>query len=116
MRQELKLGRGILTEVRIVFPPGCAGLVHCRLLHQAHQLAPTNPEGDFSGDTYPQVYSEYFELFATPYLLVLEAWNDDDTFAHTIYLSLTVLPESVVRAASEDLSLIGRLLRRLMGL
>ena len=79
---------GRLEMVEIVFPSGCAGLVHCVVLYQDLQLAPASIGQDFSGDGIVISFSENLKLAKSPNLFGLRCWNEDDTFEHTITLRL----------------------------
>jgi len=116
VRRECRLTYGILTQIRVLSPPEGNAVLGCRLLRGGFQLVPLNPEGAIKAAWPPQEWDDHYEIFSEPYMLILEAWNDDDTFAHTIYLSLTLLPQEVATAGQEDLSLVARLLRKVFGL
>ena len=88
---ELKLTAGTIQSVYVQFPPGCAGLVHCALLHQEHQLYPLNPDGDLAADgAIIPIEDESFDL-GEPYALKFVGWSDDDTFAHVLRVRVSVI-------------------------
>lgn len=111
--RQLFLASGIITWFSVLFPPGCAGLAHCAIFHQAHQIVPSkvyatlrDPKAtvkawdvqDLSGDTFPIEWTDYYELYGTPYMLEARCWNEDDTYPHTITIRIAVLPRKAIIA------------------
>jgi len=96
--QILPIAHGIITWVSVLFPPGCARLAHCVILHHEHQIAPSTEDMDLSGDTFPIVWEEYYESYQPPYELKIKAWNEDDTYPHTITIRVAVLPRKAIVA------------------
>lgn len=111
--RQLFLASGIITWFSVLFPPGCAGLAHCAIYHQAHQIVPSKvsatervtPAGmtvhevlDLSGDTFPIEWTDYYELYGVPYMLEVRCWNEDDTYPHTITIRIAVLPRKAIIA------------------
>ena len=94
----LKIAHGIITRIMVLFPPGCAGLAHCVILHHEHQIAPSTENMNLSGDTFPIEWDEYYESYQPPYELKIKAWNDDDTFAHTVTVRVAILPRKAILA------------------
>ena len=97
--QELvcKLTYGIIHRVEIIFPSGCAGLAHLQIREGLHQYWPTNPDGAFNSNDERIEFSEYLELYRTPYELVLIGWNEDDTYPHTLEVRFGLLPVWVLQ-------------------
>lgn len=90
---KLKLAAGILHYVEIKFPAGCVGLVHVRLLHGVHPVIPMNAEDDINGDDEVIPFKEFYPLGANDNVITLQAWNEDDTYDHTISVRIGVLLE-----------------------
>lgn len=115
-RLNCKLTHGVLTQIRLMYAPEGNGVLFSRVLRGGFQLYPLNPESAVQSAWPPREWVEYEELLAEPYILTLEAWNEDDVNAHTVYLSLTLLPQEVAAGRQEDLSLIGKILRKVLGI
>ena len=94
----LKIAHGIVTWISVLFPPGCARLAHCVILHHEHQIAPSTEMMDLSGDTFPIAWDEYYESYQPPYELKIKAWNEDDTYPHKITVRVAVLPRKAIIA------------------
>jgi len=92
---ELKLDHGVIHRLSIGFPSGCEGLAHVKLLVGLHQLWPTSSDEDFALDDHNLEWDDYFELKDTPYTLTAVAWNEDETYPHTITVRIGVLPLEV---------------------
>jgi hypothetical protein len=102
------LSHGIVHQVEISFPPGCAALVHVAIYRFEHQAWPTNPDGTFAWDDYTvRITNEAFGLITQPYALSLRAWSEDDTFAHTVTCRIGLKLPELHRPGSW----VGRLLR-----
>lgn len=79
------LSHGIVHQVEVSFPPGCAALVHASIWHLERQVWPTNMGSDFAWDDYTIVMrNETFGLTTHPYELTLRGWSEDDIFPHEI--------------------------------
>lgn len=74
---------GLVKQVSIYFPPGCAALAHIQVYYWEHQVWPSNPNSDFTGDDTLVVFPENLVLFDPPYEFTILGWNDDDTYPHT---------------------------------
>lgn len=110
-RTTLKLTAGVIHRIEIQFPGGCAGLVHVAIDRALHQVWPTNPAGDLSSDGYNIAWNEHYEVAAGDNILVVRAWNDDDTYAHTIELRLGILPADVINPPSATEGALSRFLK-----
>jgi len=96
----LKIAHGIITKIMVRPRPGHAGLAHCVILHQEHQIAPSTEGMDFSGDAFPIDWEEYYESYQPPYELKIKGWNEDDTYPHTFGIFVVILPRKGVAATA----------------
>jgi hypothetical protein len=112
--QILKLSKGVITKVEFKWPAGPQGLAHVALNYGEFQLIPLNRDDDISGDDETIVLPEYYELDEAPYQLKLYAWNDDDTYPHTVTVRITVLPKFVA-TLMPIAEFLGKLTRRIFG-
>lgn len=87
-----KLTRGKLTEIRIMFPPGCATLVHIAIRHNLHQLMPANPEGTANFDGYVVTSELEYDLVDSPYELKIIGWSPDAIYDHIITCQFNLQP------------------------
>lgn len=81
---------GVITKVMVGFPRGCAGLAHVRILHQAHQVWPTNPDDTFAWDDFVFEFEENFELYQPAYELIIRAHNLDECYPHEVMVCFGV--------------------------
>ena len=94
--ETLPIAHGIITKFMVRPRPGHAALAHLVILHHEHQIAPSTPDMDLSGDTFPIDWEEYYESYQPPYELKLKGWNDDDTYPHTFDVFVAVLPRKAI--------------------
>ncbi len=94
----LKIAHGIITKIMVRPRPGHAALAHVVILHHEHQIAPSTENMDFSGDTFPIDWEEYYESYQPPYELKIKGWNDDDTYQHTFDIFVAILPRKAILA------------------
>jgi len=87
----MKLTYGILHQIDIMFPTGCAGLVYCHINDQLKQIFPTNEQGKFKGDGVVISGKVYYELYWEPFELQFWGWNEDDTYDHRVTCRLWIL-------------------------
>lgn len=90
-KKTMYLCHGIIHQVEMAFPPGCAGLVHASIWRFDHQAWPTNPDESFAWDDYNVVITqESLGLTTRPYTMTLRAWSQDDTYEHTVVCRLGI--------------------------
>jgi len=82
---------GTLTRLIVIFPPGAARLAHVRIFLWSHQLYPSNLDSSLSGDSEVVDVPENLDLNDRPYRLRIQAWNDDDSFQHTVCVRFSIL-------------------------
>jgi len=92
---EMDVGVGVVNQVDVQFPPGCAGLARCSIWDGGHQLWPSNPDGYFAADAYVISFAEDYPILEAPFVLTLKAWNLDDSYPHTITIRLGVTPPTI---------------------
>ena len=105
VEQVLKLTHGVIHRVEVEFPAGCRGYAHLVLLHEEHQLYPTNPDEDFNAEGYTIPIDDYFPLTTEPYSLKAVGWAPDASYNHTITVRIGILPEEIVTPYKETESL-----------
>ena len=95
-RTSFKVNKGVISDVWITFPAGCAGLVKMRIYHEGHPFLPVNQDNYLRGDNYTFRFPVMFEIIEEPMLLTVEAWNEDATYNHTVDVLFLILPKSLV--------------------
>jgi len=79
-----KVPKHIIHLIGFYFPPGCTGLVHARVFDGGHPVFPSTADEDVAADNWLIETIEFYDLSDSAGLLRVEAWNDDDTYAHTL--------------------------------
>ena len=106
---QVALSPGRLVAVSVQFPRGCFGLVHTCALRSAHQLYPSNIDGDISAEDATIPWADDLVLEDDPYVLTLQAWSAGSFFAHTVTWRFNVLPLAAVLADRERAAIETRL-------
>ncbi len=91
-----KVSKGVISNMWITFPAGCAGLVKLRIYHEGHPFVPVNADNYLRGDNVTFQFPVMFEITEEPMALTVEIWNEDETYDHTIDIMFLILPKSVV--------------------
>lgn len=87
-----RLTRGKLTQIRVLFPPGPATLVHVVIRHNLHQLMPANMEGDINFDDAVVTSPLDYDLVDPPYEIQMIGWSPDAVYSHIITVQFDVQP------------------------
>ncbi|KKL24256.1 hypothetical protein LCGC14_2417140 [marine sediment metagenome] len=87
---DIEIPPTLVDRVEITFPSGCVGLVGVRFQFQGRVIWPYNPDGWFRGNGQTVIFSPNIELVDQPNTLTIEAYNDDDTYKHTVYVIIDV--------------------------
>lgn len=96
VKTDLKLTRGVIHQIDIVFPPGCAGLLYVAINHGLYQVWPTNTGEYFHTDAETISFREHYELIFPPYQLSVYTHNLDDTYNHSVIIRLGILPRKFI--------------------
>lgn len=97
---KIKIPYGILRWASIQFPSGCHGLAKIKVLLGSTTLWPRNTNGHISGDDAIIAIEEYQKIKSGSNVLDIYTWNEDVTYAHTLTLRFTILPEDIVNPYS----------------
>lgn len=92
----MELTAGWLSEMRIGFPAGCAGLAGVRVRRFDHQILPLTMGEWLKYDNIFFRCPLWEDLRDEPNEVILELYNDDDTFAHTIAIHAIVEEVNIV--------------------
>lgn len=95
-KRYFKVNKGVISDIWITFPAGCAGLVKMRIYHEGHPFVPVNKDNYIRGDNYTFRFPVMFEITEEPMRLTVEAWNEDEKYDHTIDVLFLILPKGVV--------------------
>jgi len=96
-KTDIKLTSGIIHQLDIVFPAGCAGLMHIAVNNGLHQLWPTNSQEYFHTDGEAISFKEFYKLKEDQNMLTVYSYNIDDTYDHTVIFRLGVLKQSEIQ-------------------
>ena len=92
----IKIAHGIITFVSIWMPPGCHGLVYCKLKHHEHTVFPSTEDMFLMTDGYPVEWNEYYESYQPPYELKFVGWAYETLYDHVVTIRIAVLPRKAV--------------------
>jgi len=96
LEDTIKIAHGIITFVSIFMPPGCHGLVYCKLKHHEHTIFPSTEDMFLMCDGYPLEWNEYYESYQPPYELKFVGWGYYCAYAHVITVRVAVLPRKAI--------------------
>jgi hypothetical protein len=91
---QIPIAFGKITQVMVFFPPGLNGLAHIKLLYGLQQLFPGNEQADFAGGDVLINWAEDIDITHEPSKLTAVAWNDDNTYDHTITVHVVMTPRT----------------------
>lgn len=94
----IKLAHGIITWVSVWMPPGCHGLVYCKLKHHEKSIFPSVEDMFLMTDGYPLEWNEYYEFYEPPYELKFVGWAFETIYEHVVTVRIAVLPRRAVLA------------------
>ena len=90
MTTSVEIPPTLVDRVSIDFPLGCVWLVGVRFRFQGRIVWPYNSDGWFKGNGVTVSFTPNIELVDQPNELTIEAYNDDDTFPHNVYIVIDV--------------------------
>lgn len=107
----IALRHGVITEWFVGFPDGCADLVHVAVYEHEHRILPRDEDQDLFWNDYVFRIREHWLLEDEPYRIEVRAWNEDDSYTHSVFVGVTVIPVAAVTVEG----LLQRLLTALVG-
>ena len=106
----ISLGPGTIVHAGVQFPDGCAGLVSVQILHGARQVWPTDLDEAIESDGFIIAWPESYPIHPGETVFVIRAWNDDDTYPHTVSVFFAVTPPQPEPPPSKTETLLEKLL------
>lgn len=98
LEDTIVIAHGIITFVSIWMPPGCHGLVYCKLKHHEHTVFPSTEGMFLMADGYPVEWNEYYESYQPPYELKFVGWAYQTIYDHVVTVRIAVLPRKAIVA------------------
>lgn len=95
VEESLDLPFGRIKQVFVLHPAGSVGLAHVQVFYQTRQIIPATPGESFVGNKTVRDFPDNIPIHEPPFAITIRGWNLDETYEHTIYVELTVLPEVV---------------------
>ncbi len=89
-----RLTYGTLSQVRVVFPPGPATLVHVVVRDRLFQVVPANPEGSLNFDDNFILSTMEYDIRDAPFELDMIGWSPDAVFDHIITFQFDMQPKA----------------------
>jgi hypothetical protein len=95
-----------IEEIHLVFPAGCAGLVGVWFEYQSNQVVPVNREKVYKGNDVLIPIRLRFAVLEEDYKFYMFAYNDDDTYEHTVtaFININIQTERITQEMFESLS------------
>jgi hypothetical protein len=93
---ELGICYGVIHFIGIKIPVGSQGELHIQLFHGEDRLAPTNPDGNYSGDGDYFPIRDFFEIETGPASLKARTWNDSATRTRGVSVHIQILPREIL--------------------
>ncbi len=90
---ELAVGPGVVKQVFLTFPDGCAGLVGVQILFAEHVVWPSNPDTFFIANDITFSFLENTKVDDEPYSFTMQGYNNDCVYPHTVTLRLSIVPD-----------------------
>ncbi len=96
-REKLELGliSGVIHNVIIDFPAGCQYLTHVKITRGVTSIWPRNQGSFYAFENYRLPINDFWVLDPGEKELVLEGYNEDTVFEHTIRLAFQVSTKEV---------------------
>lgn len=110
---EMKLTAGVVNKVEVQFPTSTRALVHVQIFRAAHQVWPTNPEGNIKADGHTVVWDEDYKLEDEPLILIVSAWSEADTYDYTVTIRIAMMD---LEKSEQVSGLLGSLKKLLKGM
>lgn len=91
IKTRFKVNHGVIFRVWLTFPAGCAGLLKFRMFSGGHPILPVDKDAFIRGDNFTFEYPLFVEILESPAQIIIETWNDDETFQHSIDVQILII-------------------------
>jgi len=95
IKRTFKVTKGVIHRVEVHFPPGCAALAKVQIFRFTHQIFPTTRGTYFASDNETIKFRDHYEIRVAPAELTIKAWNEDDTYDHTVRVRIGIIPKRI---------------------
>ena len=106
-RLTLPVCQGTVRYVWVRWHWGSANLCGVRVYHNEFSYWPMVPGGWFYSTVHPLGFTDTYQLDSEPYDLVLEGYNTDDTYLHSVWVAFNILREGPTAEDAEWLRSLG---------
>ena len=90
VRANMRLSEGIVRRVWVRWRWGTGGLCGVRMRYREYVHWPLSQEEWFPSTPSPLEFADSFKLSDVPSTIVLEGYNIDDTFDHTVWVAFDI--------------------------
>lgn len=97
-REEIRLVKGLIYQIEIFFPPGCAGLVGLCIKDALHQVWPSKANTWFYSDDETISFDETYEIDNEPASFQIIGYNEDTVWEHTMQIRLGIVDKEIYKA------------------
>lgn len=84
----LPVTRGLVYRFEVEFPPGCCGLLQCRVFDGSYQVYPSSRDDSFHSDARVIGFDDSYLKVVAPFEFRIETINTDTTWSHTIQVRI----------------------------
>lgn len=107
--QKLSVCQGDIKQWIIFFDPEAANLLHVRVEYHGSSIIPFGGQDWIVGFFTDVPFNDNIKLDATPYVLDIYAYNEDDANPHEYYVHPIILREKPVKPLGPSENLLDRL-------
>lgn len=115
LRTTIPITGGVLRRVWVRWRWGIGNLGGCRILYREFQHWPLSLGQWFPASPDPLEFEENFAISTDPSVLVVESYNLDDSYEHTLWVAFNVLREGGAPLTAEQVQRIFAVARGVLG-
>ena len=87
---------GKINQITVMFPPGCCALVGVWLEHHTVKVLPWSMNEFLIGAGATMTFPMNYGIDTEPYTVILYAYNNDDVYPHTVYVTINLSDETPI--------------------
>lgn len=108
--QKLKVTKGTIKQWVIFFDPEAANLLHVRVEYKGVSIMPWSGKDWIVGFFSDTPHMDNIELDASPYVLDIFAFNEDDSYPHEYYVHPIIIREKPVKIEAPSVTIPERIM------
>ncbi len=98
VKEILRVTQGVVYQLDMEFPAGCAGLSKLYIKQGSNQVWPSPPDKTFASNDFTISFPETYLLSEPPFQFEIYGYNEDEQWPHTLKVMIGLVSQKIFMA------------------